>query len=66
MPKTFKSEALAAVHEMMEGLGEAEAIDRRTLREFDEACLAPVTSLESEEIAVRRIQSADPGRSSGL
>ena len=35
MPKTYKSEALAAVHEMMEGLHGAGAIDKRTLREFD-------------------------------
>ena len=39
--KTYKSEALAAVHEMMEGLHEAGSIDKQTLREFDEACLAP-------------------------
>lgn len=57
MPKTYKSEALAAVHEMMEGLHEARAIDRRTLREFDEACLAPATPLPPEEIeAIREAQ----------
>ena len=35
MPKTYKSEALAAVHEMMEGLHESGGIDKRTSREFD-------------------------------
>ena len=50
MPRTFKSEALAAVHEMMEGFHKAGAIDRRTLREFDEDCLAPATSLLPDEI----------------
>ena len=35
MSKTYKSEALAAVHEMMEGFYEAGAIDKQTMREFD-------------------------------
>ncbi len=42
---------------MMEGLHEAGAIDNLTLREFDEACLAPATPLQLEEIkAVREAQ----------
>ncbi len=32
MPRTFKSEAHAAVHEMFEGLRVGGAIDKRTLR----------------------------------
>ena len=36
--KTYKSEAMAAVHEIMEGLHDAGSIDKRTMREFDEAC----------------------------
>ena len=50
MPRTYKSEALAAVHEMMEGLHDAGSIDKRTMREFDEACLAPAPVLSPEEI----------------
>ena len=57
MPRTYKSEALAAVHEMIEGLHEAGAVDKRTLRGFDEACLAPATALAPEEIkAIREAQ----------
>ncbi|NML96006.1 MULTISPECIES: helix-turn-helix domain-containing protein [Novosphingobium] len=57
MPKSYKSEALAAVHEMMEGLHEAGAIDKQTLREFDEACIAPVIPFQPEEIrAIREAQ----------
>ena len=57
MPKTYKSEALAAAHEMMEGLREAGAIDKQTLREFDEACLAPAIPFQPEEIrAIREAQ----------
>lgn len=56
MPRTYKCEALAAVHEMMEGLHDAGAIDKQTLREFDEACLAPApaTALKPEEIKAIR------------
>lgn len=54
MPRTYKSEALAAVHETMEGLYEGGAIDKRTLREFDEACLVPATPLQPEEIKAIR------------
>ncbi|WDF74219.1 helix-turn-helix domain-containing protein [Novosphingobium sp. KACC 22771] len=57
MPRTYKSEALAAVHEMMEGLHEAGSIDKQTLRQFDESCLAPATQLQPEEIkAIREAQ----------
>jgi putative transcriptional regulator len=57
MPKTYKSEALAAVHEMMEGLHEGGAIDKRTLREFDAACLVSVRSFGPDEIkAIREEQ----------
>lgn len=56
MPKTYKSEALSAVHEMMEGLHGAGAIDKQTMREFDDTCLAPATSLQPEEIKAIREQ----------
>jgi putative transcriptional regulator len=53
MTKTYKSQA----HEMMEGLHDAGTIDKRTLRQFDEACLAPATTLKPEEIrAIRESQ----------
>jgi putative transcriptional regulator len=51
---TYKSEAMAAVHEMMEGLHQGGAIDKRTMREFDEACLAPAPALAPEEIRAIR------------
>ena len=57
MARIYKSEALAAVHEPMEGLHEAGAIDKRTMREFDEACLAPAKPLLPAEIkAIREAQ----------
>jgi hypothetical protein len=35
MSKACKSEAMAAIHEMMEGFHEPGAIDKQTMREFD-------------------------------
>jgi DNA-binding transcriptional regulator YiaG len=42
MPKNYRSEALAAIHETMEALQEVGAIDQQTMREFDEGCLTAV------------------------
>lgn len=54
MPKKYRSEALAAIHETMEALHEVSAIDKQTMREFDEACLTPVRPLAPEEIRAIR------------
>jgi putative transcriptional regulator len=50
MGKVYKSEAMAAVHEMMEGFHQSGAIDKQTMRKFDEACLTPVRPLAPDEI----------------
>lgn len=50
MTKVYKSEALAAIHDTAEGFFEGGIIDKRTMREFDEACLAPAELLAPEEI----------------
>jgi len=50
MAKKYRSKAFAAIHETMEGLHEVGAIDKQTMREFDEACLTPVQVLAPEEI----------------
>ena len=50
MVKRYRSDALAAIHETMEGLHEIGAIDKQTMREFDEACLTPVQTLAPDEI----------------
>jgi putative transcriptional regulator len=39
---------------MMEGLHQAGAIDKRTMREFDETCLAAAATLAPEEIRAIR------------
>jgi putative transcriptional regulator len=52
--KTYKSEAMAAVHQMMEGAYEIGAIDKKTMREFDEGCLIAAPILQPEEIRAIR------------
>ncbi len=56
--KIYKSEAMASIHQMMEGAFEIDAIDKRTMREFDDACLIPAPVLKPEEIrAIRENES---------
>ena len=50
MSKTYESEAMAAIHEMMADLHDVGAIDKQTMRHFDEACLAPIKPFKPEEI----------------
>lgn len=56
MVKRYKSEAFAAVHETMEALHEIDAVDKKTMREFDKVCLTPVRVLSSEEIKLIRLR----------
>ena len=54
MAKAYKSEAMAAVHEMMEGFYQSGAIDKQTMREFDDACLTAFEPMPPEEIRAIR------------
>lgn len=45
---------MAAVHGMMESLHQTGAIDKRTMREFDDACLTPTPALSPDEIRTIR------------
>lgn len=56
--KTYKSEAMSAIHQMMEGAFEVGAIDKKTMRGFDEACLMPAPVLKPEEIKAIRENEA--------
>ena len=55
MTKKYRSDVFAAIHETMEGLHEVGAIDKQTMREFDEACLTPVQVLAPDEIRAIRL-----------
>jgi putative transcriptional regulator len=54
MTKRYRSDALAAIHETMEALHGIGAVDKVTMREFDESCLTPVQELSPEEIRALR------------
>ncbi|MDD2691724.1 MAG: DNA-binding transcriptional regulator [Simplicispira sp.] len=56
MPKKYRSDALAAIHETMEALHEIGAVNKQTMREFDEACLTPVQVLAPDEIRQIRLR----------
>lgn len=54
MSKTYRSDALAAIHETASDLHDAGIMAKRTLRQFDELCLTPVRALAPEEIRAIR------------
>ena len=56
MVKKYRNDALAAVHETMETLHEVGAVDKRTMRDFDAACLIPAQTLSAAEIKALRIR----------
>lgn len=41
MANQYRSDAMAAIHETMEALHKVGAIDKQTMRDFDDACLSP-------------------------
>lgn len=44
--RTYKSEPMAAVHEMMEGFRQGGVLDEQTMRDFDAICLSLVPDPE--------------------
>ena len=46
----FKSDAFEAIHSAARGLHRAGAIDKATMREFDESCLTAPPVIPPEEI----------------
>jgi len=56
MTEQYRSDALAAVHEVALGLHEADVLDKRTMKAFDELCLTPVEPLDAEQIREIRLR----------
>ena len=52
--KTYKSGAMAAIHETAVGMFNTGVIDKQTMREFDEGCLTPVHEFSPAEIRALR------------
>jgi DNA-binding transcriptional regulator YiaG len=50
MTEKYRSNIMAAIYETAEDLHEAELLDKRTMREFDELCLTPIRPLIPDEI----------------
>ena len=50
----YKSEAYAAIHETMDSLHQVNAIDKKTMRDFDKACLETVPDMEPKDIRALR------------
>ena len=54
MSKKYRSKAMAAIHETMEALHKVGAVDKQTMRHFDDACLTPVQLLSPKQIRALR------------
>lgn len=52
--KTYKSDALAAIHETISDYHAAGVVDKQTMRRFDESCLTPIHEFTAEEIIALR------------
>ena len=46
MSKKYRSDAMAAIHETLEALHDVGAVDKQTMRRFDDACLTPIRPLK--------------------
>lgn len=59
MAKQYRSDALAAIHETALGLRDAGAMDKQTMKAFDDLCLTPVKELTPAQIrAIRQREKA--------
>jgi putative transcriptional regulator len=52
--KKYRSDALGALHETVEGLHNAGLLDKQTMRDFDASCLTGVKQLSAKQIAAVR------------
>jgi len=56
MPKKYRSDVMAAIHEAASGLREAGALPKSTMKAFDELCLTPVQVLSPRKIRAIRLR----------
>jgi putative transcriptional regulator len=54
MSGKYRSEPMAAIHETMSALHKVGAIDKQTMRQFDDACLTQVQPLSPKRIKALR------------
>lgn len=56
MTRHYKDDLSAAIHELAEDLHRHGALDKQTMREFDDSCLRQVEGLSPQEIRAIREQ----------
>jgi len=54
MPKRYRNDAMAAIHETAADLQRAGGIDRKTMRTFDALCLTPIGAMTPRKIRALR------------
>ena len=54
MPKKFRSEVMAAIHETVTDLHEVGGVDQKTMRKFDALCLTPIEAMTPAKIRALR------------
>lgn len=54
MNKKYRSDAMAAIHETVGALRDVGAIDKKTMRRFEQACLTPIRPLKPKQIKAIR------------
>ena len=54
MGRTYRSDALGAIHETASDLHDAGLMDKQTLRKFDALCLTPIRQMRPEQISMLR------------
>jgi len=56
MPKKYRSDVMAAIHETALGLREAGRLSKSTMKAFDELCLTPIKTLSPRKIRAIRLR----------
>jgi len=56
MPKKYRSDVMAAIHETALGLREAGTLSKSTMKAFDELCLTPIKTLSPRKIRAVRLR----------
>jgi putative transcriptional regulator len=54
MPKKYRNEVMAAIHETASDLHRVGGMDRKTMRKFDVLCLTPILEMTPDRIRALR------------
>ena len=54
MPKKYKSDVMASIHETASDLYKTGGLDKKTMREFDVLCLTPIQDMTPRKIRALR------------